>query len=117
MCGKAYDPRFIFPWPTAKYAVMSGASAANTLVEVRIKQLERKGRAHRYSEAEKKELFGSTKAASTMRSPIRATRLRDSGWMRSSIPGRSTRRSAHGPGSGRAQPRRSAIQSSNYLQT
>ena len=44
MCGKAYDPRFIFAWPTARYAVMSGASAANTLVEVRIKQLERGGK-------------------------------------------------------------------------
>ncbi len=60
MCGKAYDPRFIFAWPTAKYAVMSGASAANTLVEVRIKQLERNG--HQLSEEEKKELFDSTKA-------------------------------------------------------
>ena len=28
MCGKAYDPRFLFAWPTARYAVMSGASAA-----------------------------------------------------------------------------------------
>jgi acetyl-CoA carboxylase carboxyltransferase component len=43
MCGKAYDPRFVFAWPTARYAVMSGASAANTLVEVRVKQLERSG--------------------------------------------------------------------------
>jgi 3-methylcrotonyl-CoA carboxylase beta subunit len=60
MCGKAYDPRFIFAWPTAKYAVMSGSSAANTLVEVRIKQLERRG--HQLSESEKKELFESTKA-------------------------------------------------------
>jgi 3-methylcrotonyl-CoA carboxylase beta subunit len=60
MCGKAYDPRFIFAWPTAKYAVMSGASAANTLVEVRIKQLERNG--HKLSEEEKQELFDSTKA-------------------------------------------------------
>ncbi len=60
MCGKAYDPRFIFAWPTAKYAVMSGATAANTLVEVRIKQLERGGR--KLSDAEKKELFNSTKA-------------------------------------------------------
>jgi 3-methylcrotonyl-CoA carboxylase beta subunit len=60
MCGKAYDPRFIFAWPTAKYAVMSGASAANTLVEIRIKQLERGG--HKLSDAEKKELFDSTKA-------------------------------------------------------
>jgi 3-methylcrotonyl-CoA carboxylase beta subunit len=44
MCGKAYDPRFLFAWPTARYAVMSGASAANTLVEVRVKQLERTGK-------------------------------------------------------------------------
>ena len=44
MCGKAYDPRFLFAWPTARYAVMSGASAANTLVEVRVKQLERAGK-------------------------------------------------------------------------
>ena len=41
MCGKAYDPRFLFAWPTARYAVMSGASAANTLAEVRAKQMER----------------------------------------------------------------------------
>jgi 3-methylcrotonyl-CoA carboxylase beta subunit len=44
MCGKAYDPRFLFAWPTARYAVMSGASAANTLAEVRAKQLERDGK-------------------------------------------------------------------------
>ena len=44
MCGKAYDPRFIFAWPTARYAVMSGASAAATLTEVRAKQMERGGR-------------------------------------------------------------------------
>jgi len=43
MCGKAYDPRFLFAWPTARYAVMSGASAANTLAEVRAKQMERGG--------------------------------------------------------------------------
>ncbi|MEO6829509.1 MAG: acyl-CoA carboxylase subunit beta [Acidobacteriaceae bacterium] len=60
MCGKAYDPRFIFAWPTAKYAVMSGSSAANTLVEIRIKQLERGG--HQLSAEAKKELFDSTKA-------------------------------------------------------
>ncbi len=44
MCGKAYDPRFLFAWPTARYAVMSGASAAATLAEVRAKQLERNGK-------------------------------------------------------------------------
>ena len=44
MCGKAYDPRFVFAWPTARYAVMSGDSAAGTLVEIKVKQLERGGK-------------------------------------------------------------------------
>jgi 3-methylcrotonyl-CoA carboxylase beta subunit len=60
MCGKAYDPRFIFAWPTARYAVMSGDSAAGTLVEIKIRQLEREGK--KLSEAEKKELHGSIRA-------------------------------------------------------
>src|SRR5271157_1087846 len=60
MCGKAYDPRFIFAWPTARYAVMSGASAANTLVEIRIRQLERGGK--KLSDDEKQELLASIKA-------------------------------------------------------
>jgi 3-methylcrotonyl-CoA carboxylase beta subunit len=60
MCGKAYDPRFIFAWPTARYAVMSGDSAAGTLVEIKIKQLEREGK--KLSDAEKKELHESIRA-------------------------------------------------------
>ena len=59
MCGKAYDPRFLFAWPTARYAVMSGDSAASVLVEIKIKQLERSGKV--LSEEEKKELYESTK--------------------------------------------------------
>jgi len=59
MCGKAYDPRFIFAWPTARYAVMSGASAANTLVEVRVKQMERGGK--HLSESEKKAIYEEIK--------------------------------------------------------
>ena len=59
MCGKAYDPRFVFAWPTARYAVMSGASAAGTLVEIKIKQLERGGK--KLSDEEKKELYESVK--------------------------------------------------------
>lgn len=43
MCGKAYDPRFLFAWPTARYAVMGGAAAANTLAEIRARQMERAG--------------------------------------------------------------------------
>ncbi len=59
MCGKAYDPRFLFAWPTARYAVMSGDSAASVLVEIKLKQLERGGKT--LSEEEKKELYESTK--------------------------------------------------------
>jgi len=59
MCGKAYDPRFVFAWPTARYAVMSGESAAGTLVEIKVKQLERGGK--KLSEEEKKELYDSVK--------------------------------------------------------
>jgi len=59
MCGKAYDPRFVFAWPTAKYAVMSGDSAAGTLVEIKIRQLERGGK--KLSEEEKKQLYESVK--------------------------------------------------------
>jgi 3-methylcrotonyl-CoA carboxylase beta subunit len=55
MCGKAYDPRFLFAWPTARYAVMSGASAASTLAEVRSRQMERGGKA--LTEAEKAGLY------------------------------------------------------------
>jgi acetyl-CoA carboxylase carboxyltransferase component len=60
MCGKAYDPRFLFAWPTARYAVMSGASAATTLAEVRAKQVERGGKV--LSDAEKKAIFDEIKS-------------------------------------------------------
>jgi 3-methylcrotonyl-CoA carboxylase beta subunit len=61
MCGKAYDPRFLFAWPTARYAVMSGASAANTLAEVRAKQIERGGKV--LSDEEKKALYDEIKSS------------------------------------------------------
>ena len=60
MCGKAYDPRFMFAWPTAKFAVMSGDAAANTLAEIKLKQLEREGK--KLDEKAKKELLDSVKA-------------------------------------------------------
>jgi 3-methylcrotonyl-CoA carboxylase beta subunit len=57
MCGKAYDPRFLFAWPSARYAVMGGDQAASTLLEIKIKQLERGGK--KLSEDEKKDLYES----------------------------------------------------------
>jgi 3-methylcrotonyl-CoA carboxylase beta subunit len=59
MCGKAYDPRFLFAWPTAKFAVMSGDAAANTLAEIKFKQLEREGK--KLDEKAKTELLESIK--------------------------------------------------------
>ncbi len=61
MCGKAYDPRFLFAWPTARYAVMSGASAANTLAAIRAKQMERGGKT--LSDSEKTALHDEIKDA------------------------------------------------------
>ncbi len=43
MCGKAYDPRLIFAWPTAEIAVMSGNSAAKTLLQIKVAAIESKG--------------------------------------------------------------------------
>jgi len=44
MCGRAYDPRFMFVWPTAQIAVMGGQQAANTLLQIRVSSEEKKGR-------------------------------------------------------------------------
>jgi acetyl-CoA carboxylase carboxyltransferase component len=59
MCGKAFDPRFVFAWPTARYAVMSGDSAASTLVEIKVKQLERSGQ--KITDEQRQELTEATK--------------------------------------------------------
>ena len=69
MCGKAYDPRFIFAWPTARYAVMSGASAASTLVEIKIRQLERGGK--QLTDQEKQQVVESIKASYDEQADIR----------------------------------------------
>jgi acetyl-CoA carboxylase carboxyltransferase component len=60
MCGKAYDPRFMFAWPTAKFAVMSGDAAANTLAEIKLKQLEREGK--KVDEKAKQQLLDEIKS-------------------------------------------------------
>jgi 3-methylcrotonyl-CoA carboxylase beta subunit len=44
MCGKAYDPRLIAAWPSAQIAVMSGASAAKTLLQIRVASLKAQGK-------------------------------------------------------------------------
>lgn len=44
MCGKAYDPRFIYAWPTAKIAVMGGEQAAKTLLQIEVASLKARGK-------------------------------------------------------------------------
>ena len=44
MCGKAYDPRFIYAWPTAKIAVMGGEQAAKTLLQIQVAGMKSKGK-------------------------------------------------------------------------
>jgi acetyl-CoA carboxylase carboxyltransferase component len=43
MCGKAFDPRLIFAWPTARCAVMGAEQATSTLLDITVKSLERQG--------------------------------------------------------------------------
>ena len=44
LCGKAFDPRMIFAWPNARYAVMGGDQAANTLLDIQVTALKRAGK-------------------------------------------------------------------------
>ncbi|MBM3163976.1 MAG: acyl-CoA carboxylase subunit beta [Bacteroidetes bacterium] len=60
MCGKAYDPRLIVAWPTAEIAVMSGAAAAKTLLQIEVATL--KARGEEISEARENELFNRIKS-------------------------------------------------------
>ncbi len=60
MCGKAYDPRLIFAWPSAELAVMGGTQAAKVLVQIEASTLKAKGEL--VDEVKEKELFDKIKA-------------------------------------------------------
>jgi len=55
MCGKAYDPRFIFAWPTAKIAVMGGSQAAKVLAQIQSSSMKAKG--EKLSKEEQEEMI------------------------------------------------------------
>jgi 3-methylcrotonyl-CoA carboxylase beta subunit len=59
MCGKAYDPRFIYAWPTAKIAVMGGDQAAKTLLQIQVAAMKAKGK--EISAEEEKKLLDEIK--------------------------------------------------------
>ena len=53
MCGKAYDPRFIYAWPSAKIAVMGGDQAAKTLLQIQVSGMKSKGKVVTQEEEQK----------------------------------------------------------------
>ncbi len=61
LCGKAFDPRFLFAWPTARYAVMGGYQAASTLLDITVSALRRQG--HEPDAAELDELRKKVEAS------------------------------------------------------
>jgi len=61
MCGKAYDPRFIYAFPNAKISVMGGSQAHSVLLDIKIKQAEKSGK--KVTEEEKKKLLDEIAAA------------------------------------------------------
>lgn len=69
MCGKAYDPRFIYAWPTAQIAVMGGTQAAKVLTQIQVSSLEKKGK--KITEAEKSEILESIKSRYDAQTDVR----------------------------------------------
>jgi acetyl-CoA carboxylase carboxyltransferase component len=87
LCGKAFDPRFIFAWPTARYAVMGGDQAASTLLDIQVQALKRAG--HEPDADELDQLRQKVKASYDEKQDIRyaAARL----WVDAIIPPETTR--------------------------
>jgi acetyl-CoA carboxylase carboxyltransferase component len=77
MCGKAFDPRLIFAWPTARCAVMGGEQATNTLLDVSVKSLERQG--HAVDAAELAQLRDTVKGNYDRATDVRHSAAR--GWV------------------------------------
>jgi acetyl-CoA carboxylase carboxyltransferase component len=69
LCGKAFDPRFLFAWPTARYAVMGADQAASTLLDVTVSALKRSG--HAPDAAELDELRQKVEASYTEQTDVR----------------------------------------------
>jgi acetyl-CoA carboxylase carboxyltransferase component len=69
LCGKAFDPRFIMAWPSARYAVMGGEQAASTLLEITVNALRRAG--HEPDARELEELRGKVEKSYEEQTDIR----------------------------------------------
>ncbi len=71
MCGKAYDPRFIFAYPNAKISVMGGSQASSVLLDIKLKQSEKSGK-HLSEDDRKKLLDEVTKSYEDKSTPFYA---------------------------------------------
>lgn len=69
MCGKAYDPRFIYAWPTAQIAVMGGTQAAKVLTQIQVSSLEKKGKT--LSDEDKAEILDRIKSRYDKQTDVR----------------------------------------------
>lgn len=69
MCGKAYDPRFIYAWPTAQIAVMGGTQAAKVLTQIQVSSLEKKGK--EISDKERAEILEKIKSRYDRQTDVR----------------------------------------------
>jgi acetyl-CoA carboxylase carboxyltransferase component len=69
LCGKAFDPRFLLAWPTARYAVMGGDQAAGTLLDIQVQALRRAG--HEPDTVELEELRQKVKASYDEQTDVR----------------------------------------------
>ncbi len=69
MCGKAYDPRFIYAWPTAQIAVMGGTQAAKVLTQIQVSSLEKKGK--ELSDSDKSEILENIKSRYDRQTDVR----------------------------------------------
>ena len=84
LCGKAFDPRFIFAWPTARYAVMGGDQAASTLLDVHGRK-PRSGRATSPTPPSWPQLRDKVEGDYERQTDVRYAAARAAGSMRSSI--------------------------------
>ena len=87
MCGKAYDPRFIFAWPNAKYAVMGADQASGVIFDINKRAAERAG--HPLDEAELEALRAKVRDGYVEKTDIRYAAAR--GWVDSIIPPEASR--------------------------
>jgi acetyl-CoA carboxylase carboxyltransferase component len=89
LCGKAFDPRFIFAWPTAQIAVMGGEQASDTLLDVAVKSLQRQG--DKVDAAELEQLRDTVKADYQRQMDVRYAAAR--GWVDAILDPATTRES------------------------